>query len=225
MARDGRSTEKIGAGLFISPRTVEYHLHKAFRKLDIVSRHQLERDRRRVRDAGSARLERGLPRPGRNVLHEPLIRARRRASQRSGSVQVRGRPVKSWLGVATYGSAVPGVSPLTDIDIHRVDGCLGQEMAEVWGALARSLDPKSGRAGRKLVLVASADEKFADAIVERVRRAGAIACAARSGPGCLRVATAVGPDIVLLDSNLSPRLERLLRAHPVSRAANIVRLP
>jgi hypothetical protein len=35
----------------------------------------------------------------------------------------------------------------------------------------------------------------------------------------------VGPDVVLLDSNLSPRLERLLRAHPVSRDATIVRLP
>jgi DNA-binding CsgD family transcriptional regulator len=43
MARDGRSNQKIGGQLFISPKTVEYHLHKAFTKLGISSRHQLER--------------------------------------------------------------------------------------------------------------------------------------------------------------------------------------
>ncbi len=42
MARDGRSNQDIGGQLFISPKTVEYHLHKAFTKLGISSRHQLE---------------------------------------------------------------------------------------------------------------------------------------------------------------------------------------
>jgi hypothetical protein len=32
----------LGARLFISPRTVEYHLHRVFTKLDIASRSQLE---------------------------------------------------------------------------------------------------------------------------------------------------------------------------------------
>jgi DNA-binding CsgD family transcriptional regulator len=43
LAGDGLSNAEIGARLFLSPRTVEYHMHKIFGKLEISSRHQLRR--------------------------------------------------------------------------------------------------------------------------------------------------------------------------------------
>jgi DNA-binding CsgD family transcriptional regulator len=41
LARDGLSNPEVGSRLFISPRTVKWHLRKVFAKLEISSRKEL----------------------------------------------------------------------------------------------------------------------------------------------------------------------------------------
>ena len=75
-----------------------------------------------------------------------------------------------------------------------------------------------------LIVVASLSSAFADEVAARLRREGNVVYVTHSAEGCLRVATSVMPDVVLIDPALPPRLERLLRAHPSSAAAQIMSL-
>jgi DNA-binding NarL/FixJ family response regulator len=42
MARDGASNQEIATELFVSRKTIEYHLHKVFTKLGISTRQELD---------------------------------------------------------------------------------------------------------------------------------------------------------------------------------------
>ncbi len=75
-----------------------------------------------------------------------------------------------------------------------------------------------------LIVVASTSAPLAEEVAARLRRDGSTVLVTHSLNGCLRVATSVAPDVVLLDAGFPPRLEALLHAHPTSARAEILHL-
>jgi DNA-binding CsgD family transcriptional regulator len=57
-AADGLTSKEIGARLFLSPKTVDFHLGRAYRKLDVRSRAELIKLSPKRRPRRSARSHR-----------------------------------------------------------------------------------------------------------------------------------------------------------------------
>jgi hypothetical protein len=66
--------------------------------------------------------------------------------------------------------------------------------------------------------------EMAEGVAAQLRREGNVVYITHGAEGCLRVATSVVADVILLDPALPDRLERLLKAHPTSGAARILHL-
>ena len=77
-----------------------------------------------------------------------------------------------------------------------------------------------------LVLLALADARSIapPSLVARLRATGATVYVTHGSAGCLRVAVALEPRVILLEPGLPDRLVGLLRAHPRSAHALISRL-
>lgn len=77
------------------------------------------------------------------------------------------------------------------------------------------------RRGRAIVLVLDLDTMQADVEADHWRALEAVVIKTRDAGGCLRMATSIGPDVIVLDQRVPDRLVRLLRAHPVSSSARL----
>jgi hypothetical protein len=75
---------------------------------------------------------------------------------------------------------------------------------------------------RRVPLVVVTGREETAALVECLRAQGAIVYQTRTPAGCLRVATAVRPDVILLPRGFPRRVARLLQQHPTSARARIV---
>jgi DNA-binding response OmpR family regulator len=72
-----------------------------------------------------------------------------------------------------------------------------------------------------LVLLGGTDPAALHAVAGVMRREGMAIAGALGDRACLRVAAALSPDIILLDPRLPRTLLSLLRAHPLSKTAQI----
>ena len=77
-----------------------------------------------------------------------------------------------------------------------------------------------------LVIIASLSAALAETVGSQLRSEGNVVYVTHSADGCLRVATSVRADVVLLDPALPHRgrLEKLLKAHPFSAGAEVLHL-
>ncbi len=72
-----------------------------------------------------------------------------------------------------------------------------------------------------LVVLVSASAT-ADAFAAGLRQSGAAVYTAHSPQGCLRVATALGPDAIIVDDGFPDHVRQLLAAHPLTARTRIV---
>jgi hypothetical protein len=95
---------------------------------------------------------------------------------------------------------------------HAADGDVEGGLADV---LSRAVP---------LIVIGSVHATLAQSVAAQLRREGNVVYVTHSAEGCLRVATSVAPDMVLMDAAFPPRIQRLLKAHPMSARAQILHL-
>ena len=76
-----------------------------------------------------------------------------------------------------------------------------------------------------VVVVLGLDQEQVQDETAQWRARGAIVMRASDAAGCLRVATSVRPDVIVLDRRVPGSLPRLLKAHPVSASADMQWMP
>ena len=114
-------------------------------------------------------------------------------------------------------AAVYGLSPADDRAAARAaPGCAVRSATRGIGRVPQRSVP--------LIVIASQSSALADSVAERLRRDGNTVYVTHTADGCLRVATSVGPDVVLLDPALPGRLARLIKAHPVCAQTQVLHL-
>jgi CheY-like chemotaxis protein len=75
-----------------------------------------------------------------------------------------------------------------------------------------------------LIVIGSRCTALADSVAAQLRDEGNVVYVTHSPEGCLRVATSVAPDVILLDAEFPGRVEKLLKVHPASARARILHL-